>query len=107
MGETTPTMSQQANRYYTPVSVEVYVNNSPSSIKWFSDLQMAYLWCMARQQTVSEDICETPYAPFPSFADEMDARWATETEQSHTSVCALCIRGSSIVEFVLTYEPER
>lgn len=32
------------NRWDTPVTVEIYLVDSPSTFKAFSDLQMAYLW---------------------------------------------------------------
>ena len=99
-------MPQQANRYYTPISVEVYVNDRMHSVEWFSDLQMAYLWCMERRETIPEEEWVTPYADFPSFADTMDARWSTAPDRRSTSVCALYNRGERLIEFVLSYEPE-
>jgi hypothetical protein len=65
----------RANRYYTRVSVEVIFYDQIIRIKWFSDLQLAYMWCIEQKNLHSEEEWE-PVKSFPEFATMMDTRWA-------------------------------
>lgn len=63
MSEITP--AQPPNRYNTPVTVEVYHNNSPTRYMGFSDIQLAYHWVKERISNDREshlrmlpDVCE-------------------------------------------------
>ena len=97
---------QEANRYYTPVSVEIYVNSRLLRIKWFSDLQLAYLYCMNQKEMARDNDWQTPYTNFPAFADQMDYLWARRAERTSSSLCALYIEEPEFVEYWLTYEPD-
>ncbi len=61
------------NRWYTTVSVEIYINERMRYIKWFSDLQMAYLWVKDHIHTLNEPF--NMENNFVHFADRMDQRW--------------------------------
>jgi len=66
--------NETVNRYTTTVSIEVYQNGILRYIKWFSDLQMAYIWCM--NQLVLYPDQEWDYdSDFLEFATFMDRRY--------------------------------
>jgi hypothetical protein len=75
--ETIQTQQQrpEANRYYTPILVEVYEDTRLRRVKWFSDLQLAHMWCMEEVTSYPEEDWITVHRCFPDFADAMDARW--------------------------------
>ena len=61
------------SRYSTVVSVEYYINDDVRHIKWFSDIQMAWIWInhQVRQYHGEEwEVC-----PFLTIADSMDYEW--------------------------------
>ena len=70
-----PTQQLTASRYTTPVSVEFCIYGEVRHIKWFSDIQMAWIWIRAQV-----DRCDYredwEVTPFLETADEMDRQWA-------------------------------
>jgi len=102
---------QEANRYYTDVCVEIYLNNQLRRLKWFSDLQLAYMYCMEQKELVlnaggPEEDWHTPYTDFIAFADQMDYRWSRRDELRSPSVCALYAEEpEAVIEYWLRYVP--
>ena len=65
------------NRYDTTICVEYCVNDEVRHIKWFSDIQMAWIWIISRihnyhNQTQDE---EWRHLTFLACADRLDRRW--------------------------------
>ncbi len=86
------------NRWYTTVSVEIYINNRLRYIKWFSDLQMAYIWVTIQERVNNEPL--TYNRNFVEFADAFDRRW----QQRPNEGCTMAT--SSTYRYKLTYEPD-
>ena len=86
------------NRWYTTVSVEIYINNRLRYIKWFSDLQMAYIWVTMQERVHNEPL--TYNRNFVEFADAMDRRWQIRPNESCTMAT------SNSYKYKLTYEPD-
>jgi hypothetical protein len=89
--------SLDANRYYTTVSVEVSINDRVRRIRWFSDLQLAYLWVMSDIRNYLEESWTT--RNFIDFANQMDRRWQERRPNGH--IVALSDR----MEYRAFYEP--
>jgi len=87
------------NRYYTRASAEVIIDQQIIRIKWFSDLQLAYMWCIEQMKQLPEEEWEE-YKSFPEFATMMDNRWACVQGRCE---CTL-LRSESYV-FKIWYEP--
>jgi hypothetical protein len=85
------------NRWYTTISVEIYDRRQLRYIKWFSDLQMAYLWVKDHLRTFNEPF--TMENDFIRFADRMDQRWT----QRHDG-CTLA--SNSRYKYRVYYEPD-
>jgi hypothetical protein len=86
------------NRWYTTVSVEVYINGRMRHIKWFSDLQMAYIWVASQERVINEPL--TYHRDFVEFADAFDRRWQRRPNEGCT------IARSSSYKYRMTYEPD-
>lgn len=84
------------NRWHTTVSVEIYIHDRMRYIKWFSDLQMAYLWVNGHVRTLNEPF--DMENNFVRFADRMDQRW-TERQDG----CTLAT--NSQYKYRVYYEP--
>jgi len=93
-----PRQRLEANRYYTPIAVELYVENRLRNIKWFPDLQLAHMWCMEEVQNQPEEDWISVRTRFPQFADEMDIRW----QQGHSGKR---VAYSDSIEYRVHYEP--
>jgi hypothetical protein len=87
-----------ANRYNTTVSVETIVNSDVRNLKWFTDLQMAYLWCIEQTKLQSNEEWLINDS-FIDFANTMDRRW------QRGSTIGVCIAKSSSIEYRAYYEP--
>lgn len=85
------------NRWYTTVSVEVYINDRMRHIKWFSDLQMAYIWVASQERIINESL--TYHRDFVEFADAFDRRWQRRPNEGCT------VARSSTYKYRMTYEP--
>jgi len=91
------------NRYTTEVSVELYVRTVLRRIRWFSDLQLAYIWCISEKELLDDDfppIVWSPVKPFLEFADLMDRRWAQVGAR-----CGCTLLYSDIYRYKVCYEP--
>lgn len=86
------------NRWYTTVSVEIYINRQMRYIKWFSDIQMAYIWVASQERVINEPL--TYNRNFVEFADAFDRRW----QQRPNEGCTMAT--SSTYRYRLTYEPD-
>jgi hypothetical protein len=86
------------NRWHTTVSVEIYINNRLRYIKWFSDLQMAYIWVAGQERVHNETL--TYNRNFVEFADAMDRRWQIRPNES----CAMAT--STTYRYRIAYEPD-
>jgi hypothetical protein len=87
-----------ANRYTTSVCIEVIESNIIRKVKWFSDLQMAYLWCINKIQLYDNEQWERVFS-FQEFADNMDRRWRRGNTNGYP------VAYSSRVECRAYYEP--
>jgi hypothetical protein len=90
--------SQDANRYTTVVLVECYIDNRLRKIKWFSDLQQAYMWCIKKIDTFPEEFWRVDNS-FLEFADVMDRRWQEGRRNGYT------IAESLNIKYRAYYEP--
>jgi hypothetical protein len=88
----------QPNRWHTTVSVEIYINGRLRYIKWFSDLQMAYLWVVGQERVHNEPLTYTHN--FVEFADRMDRRWQEHPNQTCT------VASSATYKYKAAYEPD-
>ena len=86
------------NRWHTTVSVEVYINRRMRYIKWFSDLQMAYLWVASQERVINEPLAYNHN--FVEFADAFDRRWQERPTEGSTMAT------SSTYRYRLYYEPD-
>ncbi len=86
------------NRWHTTVSVEVYINGQMRHIKWFSDLQMAYIWITKQEQVNNEPL--NYHENFVEVADAMDRRWRQRPNEGCT------IARSYSYKYKATYEPD-
>jgi len=93
----------RANRYYTRVSVEVLFDERIQRIKWFSDLQEAYIWCMNERARFIEDNWG-PVVEFPDFADAMDRRFSEVGILGHH--CGRTLLQSQWYRYKVYYELE-
>ena len=87
-----------ANRYTTSVCIEVMESNIIRKVKWFSDLQMAYLWCINKIHSYPDEHWERIFS-FQEFADNMDRRWRRGNTNGYP------IAYSSRVEYRAYYDP--
>ncbi len=92
-----PQQPPSPNRWYTTVSVEIYINERMRYIKWFSDLQMAYLWVKEHIRTVNEPF--TMENDFVRFAERMDQRWSERRDG-----CTLA--SNARYKYRVYYEPD-
>ena len=101
--------SGRANRYYTRVSVEVLLQDEILRLKWFSDLQLAYLWCMRQKVNAPTEEWEA-HLQFPEFADAMDRAWTDATGGSTNTLATIragrTLLRSPLYEFKVYYEPD-
>jgi hypothetical protein len=96
----TPPPRLHADRWYTPVSVERIVRGRMRNVKWFSDLQMAYIYV---QDIVNDDENEEHdwiIADFHETADMMDTRWREGEEGLPIARC-----DDTRTVFIAYYEP--
>jgi hypothetical protein len=100
----TPPPRLHADRWYTPVSVERVVRGRMRSVKWFSDLQMAYIYV---QGIVNDDENDDEneehdwiIADFHETADMMDTRWSESEEGLPIARC-----DDTRTVFIAYYEP--
>lgn len=87
-----------ANRYTTVVLVELYIDNRLRKIKWFSDLQQAYMWCMNKLDTFPEEHWQLDNS-FLEFADAMDRHWQAGRRNGYN------IAKSPSIKYRAYYEP--
>jgi len=92
-------LNPHANRYNTTVSVETILNSEVRNLKWFTDLQMAYLWSIeqVKLQPNEEWLINDS---FLDFASTMDRRW------QRGSTNGVCIARCSSIEYRAYYEPD-
>ena len=91
-------LNPHANRYNTTVSVETIVNSDVRNLKWFTDLQMAYLWSIEQTKLQpNEDWIIND--SFVDFANTMDRRW----QRGNTNGAS--IARSISIEYRAYYEP--
>jgi hypothetical protein len=62
------------NRYHTTVCVEYVIDDDVRHLKWFSDIQMAWIW-IREQVNRRDDREEWEVIPFLTTADAMDREW--------------------------------
>ena len=86
------------NRYQTVVSVEVYNGDNLRQIKWFSDIQMAWIWI--KDQTLLLETVEWDITSFIPCADEMDSQWRYGHGEN-----GICVATGGQYEFMAYYEP--
>lgn len=86
------------NRWHTTVSVEVYINGQMRHIKWFSDLQMAYIWIANQERDNNEPLNYN--RNFVELANAMDRRWQQRPNEGCT------IARSYSYKYKATYEPD-
>jgi len=87
-----------ANRYYTEVYVEVYEEGNLRRLMWFSDLQLAHIWCMDQVKSHPDEHWDVLHSSFVEFADAMDRRWR-QIQQGKS------VARSYNYEWILHYEP--
>lgn len=95
----TPPPRPHADRWHTPVCVEVIINGNIRRIKWFSDLQMAWIY-------VHKIVFQTPnedwvIKSFERTARTMDVRW-----QDGRGDLGYVIAKCKDVKFRAFYDPE-
>lgn len=66
--------TQHADQYSTTVSVECYEFDRLRRIKWFPDLQQAYIWIEEQRQVRQEEEWFTTM-PFAYLCERMNSRW--------------------------------
>ena len=93
-----PRQRPEVNRYYTPVFVEVYEDTRLRRVKWFSDLQLAHMWCMEEVARYPKEEWITVHRCFPGFADGMDRRW-------NQGYFGKLVAYSDYYEYRVCYEP--
>lgn len=62
------------NRQTTPISVEVTIDRQLRNVRWFTDLQQAYLWI--QQQVEDVPLQEIDMLTFEETCHRMDQRWS-------------------------------
>lgn len=85
------------NRYNTVVTVEVYHEDALCRIKWFSDIQMAWIW--VKDHTMDASMVEWDITSFIPCADAMDAQW-----RRGEGANGMCIAMGGQYEFIAYYE---
>jgi hypothetical protein len=95
----TPPPRQHANRWNTPVSLEVIENGYIRKIRWFSDLQMAWIYV---QKSVTKNTNQTwNLRSFERTANAMDERW-----EDGRGDLGYVIAKSRRCKFRVFYEPD-
>jgi hypothetical protein len=72
-----PPRREEVNRFYTATSVEYSVDGTIRELKWFTDIQMAYLWILNKTKNISYDTYDTQWdiRTFEETADRLEERW--------------------------------
>jgi hypothetical protein len=98
MSSTIRTQNQQmhADRYHTRISLEESLGGNIRRIRWFSDLQDAYIWV---RNYAYEDDDHWRLHPFLRVCEELDTKW---NNGGNGTLIAAC--GSH--KFRAYYEPE-
>jgi hypothetical protein len=86
------------NRYHTVVSVEYAMYDEVRLIKWFSDIQMAWIWI--NQEVARRDGEEWEITPFLETADQMDIAWRRGFGEQGITVAE-----DDGYEYIAYYEP--
>lgn len=68
-----PTETQTPDRWHTPVSITHTLNGRITNVRYFTDLQMAYLY--VKQQTQLLNDMDWDLSSFSETCSEMDRRW--------------------------------
>jgi hypothetical protein len=69
-----PPRREEVSRFYTASSVEYSVDGIVREIKWFTDIQMGYIWILDKIRQTS-DIDEWDVRDFEEVADRLEERW--------------------------------
>lgn len=69
-----PPRREEVSRFYTASSVEYIVDSEIREVKWFTDIQMAYLWIMEKINRIS-DMQDWTIRSFEETADRLEERW--------------------------------
>lgn len=86
------------SRYHTVVSVEYVMYNEVRRIKWFSDIQMAWIWINQEVERRHEE--EWEITPFLTVADQMDRDWRRGFGEE-----GVCVAEDDGYEYIAYYEP--
>jgi hypothetical protein len=86
------------NRYTTVVYVEYVIRENARLHKWFSDIQMAWIWIRG-QINQRDDRAEWDVAPFLSVANIMDREWR------HDRGVTVAVSDSQEYEYCAYYDP--
>jgi hypothetical protein len=65
---------EEVNRYHTATSVEYSVDDTIREIKWFTDIQMAYIWILEKIRERHESDQWT-IRSFEETANRLEERW--------------------------------
>ena len=87
-----------ANRYHTVVSVEYCVDGDVRLIKWFSDIQMAWIWISGQVRERHGENWDI--APFLTTANAMERQWRQGFGDD-----GFCVADSDGYEYITYYEP--
>lgn len=86
------------SRYHTVVSVEFAIYDEVRIKKWFSDIQMAWIWI--HQEVRRRDGEEWEMTPFLETADQMDIAWRQGLGEQGITVAE-----DDGYEYIAYYEP--
>lgn len=87
------------NRYDTVVAVEAYNNEDLHLIKWFSDIQMAWIW-IKNQTELIQTVDDWDVTGFITCADSMDTNWRNGYGEN-----GYCVVTGDPFEFIAYYKP--
>ncbi len=98
MSDTEPLNQRyQVDRWNTKVSLEVYQRGILRRVRWFSDLQDAYLW--VKEQTEQTREINWILRTFTAVCRDLDQRW-----NNGDNGTTIALGGSN--RFYVQYEPE-
>lgn len=89
--------TQTPNRFTTTVAIECYIDDRLRRVRWFSDMQMAYLW--TKRQVEQSPTEEWDVDSFQEACNMMDSRWARGQQEAY------CVAQGDSVCFYFRYEP--
>ena len=69
-----PPRREEVSRFYTASSVEYSVDGVIREIKWFTDIQMGYLWIIDKIRQTS-DMDDWDIRDFEEVANRLEERW--------------------------------